>query len=92
MEYGEEADFRAEVLGIGRDGAQGLGGGPEEDVENRLFVLISEGFVLTFWTLRGGELSPGTAGPRDRVERVPSASAGGQDSLSSTTTIAGMMP
>ena len=43
MEHGEEADFSAEVLGIGSDGAQGFGGGPEEDAINRLFVLIGEG-------------------------------------------------
>ena len=31
VEHGDDADLGAEVLGIGGDGAQRLGGGPEQD-------------------------------------------------------------
>src|SRR5215467_10675781 len=43
VQHGEEADFSPEVLGIGSDGAQGFGGGTEEEAVDRLFVLIGEG-------------------------------------------------
>src|SRR5438132_8310886 len=39
MEDGEETDFRAEVFRIGGDGAQGLGGGAEENA-------VDDGLVL----------------------------------------------
>jgi hypothetical protein len=42
MEYGKEADFGSEMLGIGRDGGQGLGGGSKQDAVNDLFVLVSD--------------------------------------------------
>src|SRR5215469_16845858 len=51
VQHGEEADFSAEMLGIRSDGAQGFGGGTEEDAVDRLFVLIGEGGNL----LRQGE-------------------------------------
>ena len=42
MEHGEEADFGAEVLGIGADGAQGISGGTEQNAINRLLVLVGD--------------------------------------------------
>ena len=39
VEHCDQADLGAEVRGIGRDGAQGLGGGPHQDViDHRLVV------------------------------------------------------
>ena len=39
VEHRDQADLGAEVRGIGRDGAQGLGGGPHQDViDHRLVV------------------------------------------------------
>ena len=39
MEHGKEPEFGAEVLGIGADCAQGLGGGVEQDaIDDRLVV------------------------------------------------------
>ena len=43
VEDGEEADLGAEVLGIGGDRAQGLGGGVEQDVVDRRLVLVGDG-------------------------------------------------
>ena len=40
VEDSEEADFGSKVLAIGGDGFQGFGGGAEENVVNRFFVLI----------------------------------------------------
>lgn len=39
MEHGEEADLGAEMLGIGGDGAQRLGCGPQQDGVDRLLVV-----------------------------------------------------
>src|SRR5208283_5039042 len=39
MEDGGEADARAEMLGVGGDGGQGLGGGPEQEVVDGGLVL-----------------------------------------------------
>jgi hypothetical protein len=39
VQDGKEADFRTEVFGIGRDGFQSLGCGPEENAVDRLLVL-----------------------------------------------------
>ena len=39
VQHGGSAGPGAEARGIGADGAQGLGGGPEEDVEDRPAVL-----------------------------------------------------
>ena len=43
MEYGEEADFGAQMLGIGGDGGQGLGGGAEQNAVDHLLVLVGDG-------------------------------------------------
>ena len=51
VEDGEEAKLRTEMLGIGRDAAQGLGGGVEQDVVDRSFVVMGDGGDL----LRQGE-------------------------------------
>jgi len=42
----EKADFGAQMLGIGSDGGQGLGGGSEEHVVDEIFVLVSDGSNL----------------------------------------------
>ncbi len=42
VQDGKETDLRTEVLGIGRDGFQGLGCGPEEDAVDSLLVLESD--------------------------------------------------
>jgi len=42
VEDGQDADAGAEVLGIGRDGDQGLGRGFEQDVVDRGLVLIGD--------------------------------------------------
>jgi hypothetical protein len=46
MEYGEEADLRSQMLGIGSDGRQGLGSGSEEYAVDEIFVLVSDGSNL----------------------------------------------
>lgn len=51
MEHGEEADFRAQMRGIGGDRAQGLRGRAEQDVVDLPLVLIGEDSDL----LRYGE-------------------------------------
>ena len=43
VQHGEEADLGAQVLGIGGDGAQGLGGGAEEQAVDERLVLIGDG-------------------------------------------------
>jgi hypothetical protein len=43
VQDGEEADLGPEVLGIGGDGAQGLGCGAEEEAVDPSFVLGGEG-------------------------------------------------
>ncbi len=43
MEYGEEADLGAQMLGIGGDDAEGLGSRMEEKIVNLAFVLESDG-------------------------------------------------
>ena len=40
MEYGDEADLRAQVLGSLCDRAQGLGGGVKQDVVDHGLILI----------------------------------------------------
>ena len=42
MEHGEEANLGAEVLGIGGNGAQGIGGGTEQNAVDHFFVLIGD--------------------------------------------------
>ena len=42
VEDGEDADAGAEVLGIGRDGDQGLGRRLEQDVVDRGLVLVGD--------------------------------------------------
>src|SRR5207248_9730256 len=42
MQHSSEADLRAEVLGVGRDGDQGFGGGFEQQVIDDRFVLVSD--------------------------------------------------
>jgi len=42
VQYGGEPDAGAEMLGIGRDGDQGLGGGFEQQVIDDRLVLIGE--------------------------------------------------
>ncbi len=37
VEYGEEADLGAQMFGIGGKGAQGLGGGAEQDAVDQFF-------------------------------------------------------
>ena len=46
MEYGKEADFSSQMLGIGSDGGQGLGHGSKQNVVDDLFVLVSNGSDL----------------------------------------------
>ena len=43
VQHGEEADLGAEMLGIGGDGAQGLGGRAKEDAVDLRFVLEGDG-------------------------------------------------
>lgn len=43
VQHGEEADLGAQVLGVGSDGAQGLGGGTEEQAVDERLVLIGDG-------------------------------------------------
>ena len=40
VEHGEKADLGAQVLGIGGDGEQGLGRGPEQDAIELSLILI----------------------------------------------------
>src|SRR2546427_5782135 len=46
MQYGEEADLRAQTFGVSSDGGQGLGGGSEQNAVDQLFVLVSDGSNL----------------------------------------------
>lgn len=43
MQNGEEADLGAEMLGIGGDGAQRLGGGAEQQTVDERLVLVRNG-------------------------------------------------
>ncbi len=43
MQHGEETDLGAEMLGVGGDGAQRLGGGVEEQAVDERLVLIGDG-------------------------------------------------
>src|SRR5215471_3873190 len=43
VEDGEEANLSAQMFGIGGDGAQGLGGGAEQNPVDHFFVLVSDG-------------------------------------------------
>lgn len=47
VQHGEEANLGAEVLGIGGDGAQGLGGGAEEKAVDERLVLVGNGGNVT---------------------------------------------
>ena len=42
VQDGEEANLRAQMFGIGGDGAQGLGRGLEENVVDHLLVLVGD--------------------------------------------------
>jgi hypothetical protein len=42
MEHGRHADLGAEMLGVGCDGEQGLGGRPEQEGIDGGFVLIGD--------------------------------------------------
>ena len=42
MEHGEEANLGTQVLGIGGDGAQGLGGGPEQNAVDHFLILVGD--------------------------------------------------
>ncbi len=46
VKYGEKADLGAQMLGIGRDGGQGLGRGSKENAVDEIFVLVSDGSKL----------------------------------------------
>ena len=46
VKYGEKTDLGAQMLGIGRDGRQGLGSGSEEYAVDEIFVLVSDGSNL----------------------------------------------
>lgn len=43
MQHGEEADLGAEMLGVGGDGAQRLGGGAEQQAVDERLVLVGDG-------------------------------------------------
>lgn len=43
VQHGEQADLGAQVLGIGGDDAQGLGGGAEEQAVDECLVLLGNG-------------------------------------------------
>ena len=43
VQNGDETDLDTQVVGIGSDGAQGLGAGLEEDIVKDLFVLVGDG-------------------------------------------------
>ena len=43
VQHGEETDFGAEMSRIGGDGAERLGGGPEEDAVDHALVLGGDG-------------------------------------------------
>ena len=46
VKYGEKTDLRAQMLGIGSDGRQGLGGSSKQNVVDNFFVLVSDGSDL----------------------------------------------
>ena len=43
MEHREESDLRAQMLGVGRNGAQRLANGPEQNVVDDVLILQSKG-------------------------------------------------
>ena len=43
MEHREESDLRAQMLGVGRNGAQRLADGPEQNVVDDVLILQSNG-------------------------------------------------
>src|SRR6478736_208473 len=43
VEHREESDLRAQMLGIGRDGAQGLAGRPEQNIVDDVLILKGNG-------------------------------------------------
>lgn len=43
MEYGDEADLSAQMLGGGCDRAQGFGGSVKQEVVNHGFILVRDG-------------------------------------------------
>ena len=46
VKYCEKADLGAQMLGIGCDGGQGLGGGSEQNAVDEIFVLVRNGSDL----------------------------------------------
>src|ERR1700693_3591966 len=48
MEHRKEADLSPQMLGVGRDGFQGIGGGLEENAVDNLLILVGDGGDL-FW-------------------------------------------
>ena len=46
VQYSEETDLGAQMLGIGCDGGQGLGGGSEQNAVDEIFVLVRNGSDL----------------------------------------------
>ncbi len=58
VQHGGAADEDAAAAGIGGDGPQRLGRGPEQDVEHGLPVAaISPDMVKTTWKVRTGRMS-----------------------------------
>ncbi len=53
MEHRGETDAGAEVLGVGGDGDQGLGGGLEQDACNIRFAIVFNYLVPVFLELHG---------------------------------------
>ena len=43
MQHGGKADAGSEMLGVGGDGGQRLGGGPEQEIVDRSLVLERDG-------------------------------------------------
>src|SRR5207302_11370626 len=48
VKHGEEANLSTQVLGIGGDGAQGRGGGPEQNGIDHFLILVGDRGNL-FW-------------------------------------------
>jgi hypothetical protein len=76
VQHGEEANLRAQVFGIGGDGAQGLGRRTEENAVDRRLVLIGNGGNLFRYRkddvkiLRGEKLSTTVVQPLCAGERL----------------------
>lgn len=86
VQHREEADLGTQVLGIGGDGAQRLGGGAEEQAVDERLVLISDGGngvrqreddveVLRVEKLGATILQPLRAGQRLAAGTMPVAAA-----------------